>query len=128
MCKYQSFSQIKNLFHVLVYFSIHSLKLTHTPLPINIIPPYLFLISFKNDVSLSYQNSPPAGRGRFTISACVATKTTRRGVFSLPPNAEKETRTLPYYETCPGGWVPYRAREGAARVLFLITLTSAVDL
>lgn len=53
--------------------------------------PHLFLISFSKDVSLSYPNSPPAGRGMFMMSACVATRTTRRGFFSLPPNAEGES-------------------------------------
>lgn len=52
---------------------------------------YLFLISFSKDVSLSYPNSPPAGRGMFMMSACVATRTTRSGFFSLPPNAKGES-------------------------------------
>lgn len=49
--------------------------------------PHLFLISFSNDVSLSYPNSPPAGRGTFMMSAWVATRTTWSGFFSLPPKA-----------------------------------------
>lgn len=53
--------------------------------------PHLFLISFSKDISLSYPNSPPAGRGMFMMSACVATKTTRSGFFSLPPKAEGES-------------------------------------
>lgn len=53
--------------------------------------PHLFLISFSKDISLSYPNSPPAGRGMFMMSACVATRTTRSGFFSLPPNAEGES-------------------------------------
>lgn len=52
---------------------------------------HLFLISFSKDISLSYPNSPPAGRGMFMMSACVATRTTRSGFFSLPPNAEGES-------------------------------------
>lgn len=49
--------------------------------------PHLFLISLNRAVSLSYPNSPPAGRGTFMMSACVATRTTRSGFFSLPPKA-----------------------------------------
>lgn len=78
---------------------------------INILPTYLFLISFNKEMSLSYQNSPPTGRGRFTMSACVATKTTRRGLFSFPPNARRETRGLPHYEACLWRWPILRQKS-----------------
>lgn len=62
---------------------------TPTPTPVGCT--HLFLISFSKDISLSYPNSPPAGRGMFMMSACVATRTTRSGFFSLPPKAEGES-------------------------------------
>lgn len=71
---------------------------------------YLFLISFSNVVSLSYPNSPPAGRGTFMMSAWVATRTTRSGFFSLPPKAGGRERTV--LETGPPSWLPLPSRWG----------------
>lgn len=51
---------------------------------------YLLLTSFSNEMSLSYPNSPPNARGKFTISACVATSTTLNGFLIFPPNAKKQ--------------------------------------
>ena len=82
----KNFGPAKETFHGfhsslwVTWFWLHCLKIQQ--------PPYLFLISFSNEVSLSYPNSPPAERGRFTMSAWVATRTTRSGFFSLPPKAE----------------------------------------
>lgn len=56
--------------------------------------PHLFLISFSKDMSLSYPNSPPAGRGTFMMSACVATSTTWSGFFSFPPKAGGREQTF----------------------------------
>lgn len=56
--------------------------------------PYLFLTSFSKDLSLSYPNSPPAGRGTFMMSAWVATRTTWSGFFNLPPKARGRKQTL----------------------------------
>ena len=74
------------------WFRLHYLKIQQ--------PPYLFLISFSNEVSLSYPNSPPAGRGRFTMSAWVATRTTRSGFFSLPPKAEGRKQAISHLPRC----------------------------
>lgn len=64
--------------------------------------PHLFLISFSKDVSLSYPNSPPAGRGTFMMSAWVATRTTCNGFFSLPPNAGGRKQMFHRWVLFPG--------------------------
>lgn len=71
--------------------------------------PHLFLISFSKDISLSYPNSPPAGRGMFMMSACVATRTTRSGFFSLPPNAEGESA---FFESLNSSLVGFSCPRG----------------
>lgn len=94
----KNFSQAKETFQFfhsslwVTWFQLHYLKIQQ--------PPYLFLISFSNEVSLSYPNSPPAGRGRFTMSAWVATRTTRSGFFSLPPKAEGRKRAISHLPRC----------------------------
>lgn len=95
-----SYKPCKNLLPIPMHFSIFLSNQHVYTLCISILSTYLFLISFNKEMSLSYQNSPPTGRGRFTMSACVATKTTRRGLFSFPPNARRETRGLPHYKVC----------------------------
>lgn len=82
--------------------------------------PHLFLISLSKDVSLSYPNSPPAGRGTFMMSAWVATRTTCSGFFSLPPKAGGRRQVfhrwvlLPGCLEFPGGGRPCWPLGGAA--------------
>lgn len=93
-----------NFFNSFLWLTRPGLCYPEDPAP----APYLFLISFSNDVSLSYPNSPPAGRGTFMMSACVATRTTRSGFFSLPPKAGGERELfrrgvlLPGHLSSPG--------------------------